>query len=112
MFSIEYSTGLSKYSNNCYASTSDGKIRIHEDEVENDRDVPSDARTAKLFGEIGNSVSNFLKLTTDYPSKHPSGFMPLLDIQVKIEQKQVVYKFYNKPRFGPSEGIITACLHF
>ena len=28
---------------------SDGKIRIHEDEVENDRAIPSDARTAKLF---------------------------------------------------------------
>ena len=79
----------------------DGKIRIHEDEVENDRAIPFDARTAKLFGEIGNSICNFLKLTTDYPSKHPSGFMPLLDLQVKIEQKQVIYKFYSKPMSTP-----------
>ena len=38
---------------------SDGKIRIHEDEVENDRAIPFDARTAKLFGEIGNSIFHF-----------------------------------------------------
>ena len=45
--------------------------------------------------------SIFPKLTTDYPSKHPSGFMPLLDLQVKIEQKQVIYKFYSKPMSTP-----------
>ena len=27
--------------------------------------------------------------------------MPLLDLQVKIEQKQVIYKFYSKPMSTP-----------
>ena len=80
---------------------SDGEIRIHQDEIENDRNVPSDSRTAKLFGEIGNTVCDFLKLTTDCPSNHSSGFMPLLDIQVKVEQNQVIYKFYSKPMASP-----------
>ena len=75
----------------------DGKIRVIENEIENDRDIPGDERTSKLFGELGNSISSFIKLTTDYPSKHENGFMPLLDIQVKVENNQVKYKFYSKP---------------
>ena len=75
----------------------DGKIRVIENKIENDRDIPGDERTSKLFGELGNSISSFIKLTTDYPSKHENGFMPLLDIQVKVENNQVKYKFYSKP---------------
>ena len=43
-------------------------------------------------------ISPFIKLTTDYPSKHPSGMMPLLDIQVRMgENNRVEYQFYSKP---------------
>ena len=58
----------------------DGKIRVIENEIETDRNVPGDERTSKLFGELGNSISNFIKFTTDFPSKHKTGIMPLLDI--------------------------------
>ena len=75
----------------------DGKIRVIENEVEVDRNIPGDERTAKIFAELGNSISGFIKLTTDFPSKHENGFMPLLDIQVKVERNQVIYKFYSKP---------------
>ena len=27
---------------------------------------------------------------------HPSGFMPLLDLQIKTENNQIIYKFYKK----------------
>ena len=43
----------------------DGKIRVFDDQIEIDRDIPADQRAAKLFGQIGNTVSNFLKLTID-----------------------------------------------
>ena len=77
---------------------SDGKIRVIEQYVAADRDIPADQRTARLIGQIANTVSSFIKLTTDYPSKHPSGYMPLLDIQAKVnERNQVEYKFYSKP---------------
>ena len=27
---------------------------------------------------------------------HPSGFMPLLDLQIKTKNNQIIYKFYKK----------------
>ena len=54
-----------------------------------------DIRTSKIFLEIANSVS-FLNLTVDCPSLHPSGFMPILDLQIKTENNQIIYKFYKK----------------
>ena len=80
----------------------DGKIRVFDDQIEIDRDIPADQRAAKLFGQIGNTVSNFLKLTTDCPSNHPSGYMPMLDLQVKVDQNnKVEYLFYSKPMSSP-----------
>ena len=66
-----------------------------EAQIENDKKIPIDIRTSKIFLEIANSVS-FLKLTVDSPSLHPSGFMPILDLQIKTENNQIIYKFYKK----------------
>ena len=61
-----------------------------------------DMRTSKIFGEIGNSIFPFIRLTTDYPSKYPSGYMPLLDIQVRMNcMNKVEYLFYSKPMSSP-----------
>ena len=60
------------------------KIEIVKAEIENDRKIPTDIRTSKIFLEIANSVS-FLILTVDSPSLHPSGFMPILDLQMNTE---------------------------
>ena len=54
-----------------------------------------DIRISQIFLQIANSVS-FLELTVDSPSMHQSGFMPILDIQVKTEIDKIVYKFYKK----------------
>ena len=66
-----------------------------EAQIENDKKIPIDIGTSKIFLEIANSVS-FLKLTVDSPSLHPSGFMPILDLQIKTENNQIIYKFYKK----------------
>ena len=50
---------------------SDGKIEIVD--VQTDSEIPSDQRTAKLYGEIANDMSEFIKVTVDYPSVHSSG---------------------------------------
>ena len=36
------------------------------------------------------------QLTADAPSKNSSGWMPILDIQVKIKADKIVYKFFKK----------------
>ena len=78
-----------------------GKIIVVEEEIEADMEVPGDERTAKIILEIGNSVSEFINLTADYPSKHESGWMPLLDIQVRVRNNQVEHKFYKKEVSNP-----------
>ena len=38
-----------------------------------------------------------MQVTTDCPSQHESGYLPVLDIQVKIQNNKIVHKFYKKP---------------
>ena len=82
---------------------SDGKIRVVEDKIESDRDVSGDKRTAELYLEIANQVSDFIQLMVNYPSLHcdTGGFMPILDLQVKVERNQCTYKFYKKKVSNP-----------
>ena len=37
-----------------------------------------------------------ISLTVDTPSKHRSGWMPILNIQVKVEDNKVVYMWFKK----------------
>ena len=74
----------------------EGKVEVVESEVEDDKLIPSDIRTSKILLEIGNSISNFIQLTSDCPSQNTSGFMPILDLQVKTVENQIIYKFYKK----------------
>ena len=57
-------------------------IEINEKEIENDKDIPDDKRTANIILEIANKVTDTIKLTIDYPSNNKDGWMPVLDIQV------------------------------
>ena len=69
----------------------DGRVCVVDSEVERDRDIPSDIRTSKVLLEIANGISGFIKLTSDCPSSNPSGFMPLLDIQVKVVDNKLIH---------------------
>ena len=81
----------------------DGKIRVVESEIEADRNIPEDKRTAELYLHIANSISDFIQLTVDYPSLHveTGGIMPILDLQVKVENNKCTYKFYKKKVSNP-----------
>ena len=57
---------------------------------------PADLRTAEVVRDLANNICDFIRVTIDCPSKYNTGFMPLLDVQVKIEDKRVQYKFYKK----------------
>ena len=69
---------------------------IDEDQIEADRNVPADLRTARIYQEVSNSIYQFMQVTTDCPSNHSSGYMPVLDIQVKAQKNKIIYKFYKK----------------
>ena len=74
----------------------EGKLEIVQSEVENDCQIPADIRTGEIIREIGNSINNYIRLTVDTPSSHPSGWMPILNIQVKVENNKIVYKWFRK----------------
>ena len=74
----------------------DGKVQILEEEVENDKQIPADIRTSEIVLEIANSVSDFIELTVDSPSRHETGWMPILDLQVQVSNNDITYKFYKK----------------
>ena len=65
------------------------RFEIVEDEVENDRQIPKDERTAKLLTELGNKISSFINLTCDYPSANENGFMPVLDVQARVQCRTI-----------------------
>ena len=55
-------------------------------------------RTANIILEIANSISESTKLTVDCPSLNINNnyFMPILDIQVKVINNKIEYRFYKK----------------
>ena len=80
-----------------------GRLRLMKDRVENDRAIPADERTAKVVKQLANNICGFIKMEVDYPSRHHSGLMPILDLQVQIaEDKSVDFKFYQKPMAPPT----------
>ena len=82
-------------------SKEEGSMVMHHNVVEEDRNSPPDVRTAREVAKMGNSINPMIQLTADCPSSNPSGMMPLLDIQVWIEDNKVMYQHYRKPMANP-----------
>ena len=74
-----------------------------EAEVEADKLVPGDQRTANIIQAIGNSICPFIQLTVDCPSLNPAmdNWMPILDLSVRMEANSILYKFYKKKVSNP-----------
>ena len=51
--------------------------------------------------EIANQVMPFIRLTVDSPSLHENGYMPILDLEVKMIGNQVSYRFFRKSQSTP-----------
>ena len=49
--------------------------------------------------EIANSLVPYLQFTLDCPSQHTSGWMPLLDLEVRVatDNNSIDFRFYSKP---------------
>ena len=76
----------------------EGKVRVVEEEIEGDRLIAGDLRTAKVLAEIGNDIFNYLQFTVDCPTTNPSGWMPLLATEVRVAADNTIdYRFYEKP---------------
>ena len=74
------------------------RVEIVEEEIENDRSIPSDLRTARILKDVGNSICPFIKVSVDCPSNHPDGFLPILDLKTRMVNNRVDYRFFKKPQ--------------
>ena len=68
-----------------------GKVSVVKSEA--DIGIPSDIRSSKILMEIANSILTFIQLTSDCPASNPSGFMPLLDLKVKVKENKIIHVF-------------------
>ena len=70
--------------------------------MEGDLEVEGDRRTASLIQELANSICQSIQMTVDFPSAHVSGWMPILDVEVRMrEDKTVDWRHYRKPMDSP-----------
>ena len=75
----------------------DGKFVVMEEMIEADMLVEGDKRTAELAKDLANTICPYLQMTVDYPSKNPSGWMPILDLQVQMARDNTVnFKWFKK----------------
>ena len=72
------------------------RVVIVEDEIEIDRSVPADLRTARILKEVGDSICPFIKVSVDCPSNHQDGFLPILDLKTRMTNNKVDYRFFKK----------------
>ena len=80
----------------------DGRVEVIPEEVEGDQRLPGDQRTALVIQSIANSICPSIQMEIDYPSRHESGWMPLLNLQVRDkEDNNIDYKWYGKKVSNP-----------
>ena len=57
-----------------------------------------DARTMRMFKEVGDTIHQSIKLETDYPTNHPDRKVPILDLKLWVDDAgTVIHEHYMKP---------------
>ena len=74
-----------------------GKLVIQQEHVETDRLVPADKRMGKILKQIANEITPMIVMEEDVGSNHPSGTLPILDIEVWVVGNIIYHRFYKKP---------------
>ena len=92
------------------ARYTDGRVEIIEEEIENDRSIPGDLRTARILKDVGNSICPFIKVTVDCGSNHEDGYLPVLDVKTKVVNNKIEYRFYKKPQSSRKPIMVSSAL--
>ena len=60
-------------------------------------DTSSEIHTANVLRCIADDVDEMISFTTDVPTNHSDGFLPVLDVKVQLNSKgKLLYQFYEK----------------
>ena len=79
-----------------FDQTKNRMVRV-EELVEEDKLLPEDWRTMEELRKISNTVYGCVQFTVDCPSSHQAGMVPVLDLQMFVQDGLVKYHFYEKP---------------
>ena len=84
-----------------WAGGLEGRMVVQDHLVEEDTLLPDDQRTMEELRKVADTISPMIQLEEDYGSKHTTGLLPILDLQVKVEQvegaSKLFYYYYRKP---------------
>ena len=64
--------------------------------MEEDKYEPGDTRTAKVVRDIANSICGMIQMEEDTPSQHQTKRLPILDLEVWVQEGQVKHQFFRK----------------
>ena len=64
----------------------EGSLRIVDEYIESDSDIPDDQRTLAIVKQVGETIHKSIKLKVDCPSLHADGKLPILDLKVWIHK--------------------------
>ena len=73
------------------------RVSILEEAILEDENIPADKRTANLIKTVANEIMPMIQMEEDFPSNHPSGKLPILDLEVWPEGDNIMHQFYKKP---------------
>ena len=92
----------------------DGKLVIDAEKKKSDETKNVHEVTMGLMQKIRESLDPTIKLTVDTPMNHENGKMPVLDISVKINEKEnnrVDFEFLEKPTKNPRVLLASSALN-
>ena len=64
-------------------------------------ELPGDQRTFLALVEIANGIDRDIQMTSDVPSVHQDGTLPVLALSLKVVDNQVIWTFFSKPCTSP-----------
>ena len=81
-----------------------GTLKFNAEKVKSDENEPEDRLTMKIIQKVANEIDSMIVMTIDVPSNHEKERVPMLDVQVWINEadgNKVYYSFYEKPTRSP-----------
>ena len=66
-----------------------------------DDEMEDDARTFSVLRDIANEVDKDIQMTSEYPSGHENGRLPVLDLCLEVVNNKIHFYFFSKPMINP-----------
>ena len=91
----------------------EGKLVIDEEKKELDEDKSDSKITMEIIREIAESIDPMIRLTIDTPCNYKDNSIPILDLEVsinQIENNRIDYQFFEKPKKNLKK-IVSSCGH-